>query len=290
MAYIQAENSKKPDVAANGGTGTDGNTTDGGISSQYVTALLVGLLIILALILIVLALVVSVLTRYLNDRPDLDEDDREIINQKFDLIGALKSKAFLGLATFLFIAIAGKLLLDGVYGIGVSQGYAPKQPISFSHKLHAGQYQIDCNYCHTGVRKTRSASIPSANICMNCHNTIRTESPEIKKIYAAIENDEPIQWIRVHNLPDLAYFNHSQHVKVGGLECETCHGQIKEMETVQQYAPLTMGWCINCHRQTAVNAKGNAYYDKLIEFHNKKGNKAMKVEDIGGLECSKCHY
>ena len=125
---------------------------------------------------------------------------------------------------------------------------------------------------------------------MNCHNQIRQESPEIQKIFKAISTGKPIEWVRVHNLPDLAYFNHSQHTNVGGLECQQCHGPIEKMEVVQQYSPLTMGWCINCHRETAVNGKGNAYYDNLMAIHNKSSKEPMKVKDIGGLECSKCHY
>jgi hypothetical protein len=185
-----------------------------------------------------------------------------------------------------FISKAG---YDKVYGIGIAQGYAPKQPIAFSHKLHAGMYEIDCNYCHVQVTKGKQAMIPSVNICMNCHNAIKTESPEIKKIWRAVQTGKPIEWVRVHNLPDLAYFNHAQHVKVGGLECQSCHGAIQNMEVVQQHSTLTMGWCINCHRQTAVNAKGNAYYDKLVQLHVDSKD-ALKVKDIGGLECAKCHY
>ena len=156
---------------------------------------------------------------------------------------------------------------------GVQQGYQPTQPIAFSHEIHAGQYEIECQYCHTGVMISKSANIPSANICMNCHTAIKTESKEIAKIYKAIDYDpetgeygdnvKPIEWVRVHNLPDLAYFNHSQHVNVGEIECQTCHGPIEEMAVVKQWSTLTMGWCINCHRETKVNAKGNAYYDQL---------------------------
>jgi hypothetical protein len=138
------------------------------------------------------------------------------------------------------------------------------------------------------VYKGKSASIPSANICMNCHNAIQTSSPQIQKIYTAIEKDTPIEWVRVHNLPDFAYFNHSQHTNVGGVECQTCHGQIQTMEVVQQVSPLTMGWCIDCHRETTVNTEGNDYYDKLLALHNSK--EPLKVGNIGGLECSKCHY
>ena len=127
---------------------------------------------------------------------------------------------------------------------------------------------------------------------MNCHGQIlkgtNTGTAEIEKIYAAIENDQPIQWVRIHNLPDLAYFNHAQHVEVGNLECQTCHGEIQEMEVVQQHSILTMGWCVDCHRTQEVNTRDNAYYDKLVELHDSP--EPMTVEDIGGLECAKCHY
>jgi hypothetical protein len=144
------------------------------------------------------------------------------------------------------------------------------------------------------VMKGKSATIPSVNICWNCHNQIRegtlTGTGEIAKIVKAVETNTPIEWVRIHNLPDLAYFNHAQHVNVGGQECQTCHGPVETMDVVQQHSLLTMGWCIDCHRKTDVNAKGNQYYDNLVELHksSKKGN--MKVEDIGGLECAKCHY
>jgi len=304
LGYIKAEaaapaQADAPAVAAEGGEVVAQG--GGGIPSGYLTAIIVGLLVILVLILLVLVLIISVLTRFLNQKQDLDEADREIINQKVDAQKIVKSRPFIGIMLFIFMAIVVKLVLDGLYSVGVQQGYQPKQPIAFSHSLHAGQYEIECQYCHTGVMKAKSANIPSANICMNCHQQIKTESPEIQKIYAAIDfdpetqtygnNKKPIEWVRIHNLPDLAYFNHAQHVNVGGLECQTCHGQIQEMEVVYQESTLTMGWCINCHRETQVNAEGNAYYDKLLELHNSENPKEpMKVEDIGGLECSKCHY
>lgn len=269
--------------------------------SQYLTIILVGLLVILVLILLVLVLIISVLTRFLNQREDLDDEDKEILTQKVDVQNVVKSKPFIGISLFLFLAIALKLVIDGLYSVGIQQGYQPKQPIAFSHALHAGQYEIECQYCHTGVMKGKSANIPSANICMNCHQQIKPESPEIQKIYAAIDfdpdtqtygnNKKPIEWVRIHNLPDLAYFNHAQHVNVGGLECQTCHGAIEEMEVVYQHSKLTMGWCINCHRETQVNADGNDYYDKLLELHESANpGEPLKVENIGGLECSKCHY
>ena len=191
-------------------------------------------------------------------------------------------------------ALGFKAVINGLYSVGVQQGYAPKQPIAFSHKIHAGQYEIDCKYCHVGVMKNKSATIPSVNICMNCHNQIKTGTitgdAEIGKIVKAYETNKPIEWVRIHNLPDLAYFNHAQHVNVAGVECQTCHGPIETMDVVRQHSLLTMGWCIDCHRKTDVNTKGNAYYDNLVEIHNQSKKTPMKVEDIGGLECSKCHY
>ena len=209
---------------------------------------------------------------------------------KTGLSSAVNNPTLRSVVIWLFLLVATKETIDGAYGIGIQKGYAPKQPIAYSHKLHAGQYKIDCNYCHTGANKGKSATIPAANICMNCHGVIKKESPEIQKIYKAIEQDQPIEWIRVHNLPDLAYFNHAQHVNVGNLECQTCHGEIQKMEVVEQRSSLTMGWCIDCHRRTEVNTKDNAYYDKLVALHRKESSEPLKVANIGGLECSKCHY
>ncbi|HNP19654.1 MAG TPA: c-type cytochrome [Fulvivirga sp.] len=292
LGYIKQETEKGPAVAAVVSTGGgDANASgDAGVPAIYIDAILIGLIIVLVLILVVLVLITTILRKYLNQRDDLDDADREIVNPTFSFDLLVKSKPFIFIVTFLFVAIAFKVVINNLYAVGVQKNYAPKQPIAFSHKIHAGTYEIDCNYCHTGVNKSKNANIPSPNICMNCHGSIKTESPEIQKIYAAIENDKPIEWIRVHNLPDLAYFNHSQHVVVGGIECQTCHGPIEEMDVVKQASLLTMGWCIDCHRQTDVNTKDNGYYDNLVELHKEESKSALKVEDIGGLECSKCHY
>jgi len=303
LAYLKVESKKEvvPEqpVASAGGSNMAGSS-EGSVSSSYLTAVLIVLIVVLVLILVVLGLIVSILTKYLKDQKDLDTADIEIVEEKTDFQKIFKSDFVIGSVVFVFTALLLKTLIDGAFSIGVQQGYQPTQPIAFSHVLHAGQYENDSQSCHTGVRDAKSANIPSPNICMNCHSAIKTESPEIQKIYAAIdydpssgeygENTKPIEWVRIHNLPDLAYFNHSQHVKVGGLECETCHGPIQEMPVVYQYSTLTMGWCINCHRETDVNTKGNDYYTNLVELHKETSKEPLKVEDIGGLECSKCHY
>ena len=299
LAYIQAETVKGPPVEAVATTTATAEEGDS-VSSSYLTAIIIILVVVLLLALVALVIAVNTLTKYLKERKDLGEEEQELVNQSFDVLAFFKSNSFAGLVVFLFTVLILKTLIDGAFTIGVQQGYQPTQPIAFSHEIHAGQYEIDCQYCHTGVRKSKSANIPSPNICMNCHTQVKTESEEIQKIYAAIDynpdtktygtNTKPIEWIRVHNLPDLAYFNHSQHVEVGGLECQTCHGPIEEMEVVYQHANLTMGWCINCHRETNVNTKGNDYYNKLVKLHSEQSKEPMKVEDIGGLECAKCHY
>ncbi len=213
------------------------------------------------------------------------------------------------LLSILALIVLGYYTVGSATALGRQKGYQPKQPIKFSHQLHAGVHEIECQYCHSGAGKGKSAVIPSANVCMNCHKAV-SEGPkygtaEIAKIYDAVgwdaenqkykENyvEKPIEWIRIHNLPDHVYFSHAQHVNAGGVECQTCHGEIQEMEVVEQHSSLGMGWCINCHRQTEVNFKGNDYYNVYEEFHkdlkNDKINK-VTVEDIGGLECQKCHY
>lgn len=210
--------------------------------------------------------------------------------------------------------------------LGAQIGYAPDQPIKFSHKLHAGQYGIDCQYCHTGVEKSKNANIPSANICMNCHTVVQNGpkygTEEISKIYAAIGYDtgtgsytgeeKPIEWVRIHNLPDHVSFNHKQHVVAGNLDCENCHGNVREMEVVQQVSTLEMGWCINCHRETEVMIDNNYYQEHFHQVFKDdyaafikdnpekaeevtmgdfiKNHKKYTVGDLGGLECQRCHY
>lgn len=258
----------------------------------------------------ILFFLVFLLTRVKNTLKAVKGDPTSSIAEDADRITrtALQNPKITTLLTILIAIVFLQQLYLGLMEIGLKQSYQPDQPIKFSHKLHAGDNQIDCNYCHYGARKGKHSNIPSASICMNCHMNI-SEGPkygatEIAKIYDAVgwdaENVEyienydvkPIKWIRIHNLPDLAYFNHSQHVTAGQVACETCHGEVKEMEEVYQYSPLTMGWCINCHRETKVKVESNEYYTEMHEkLKEKFGDDAeITVEMIGGLECGKCHY
>jgi hypothetical protein len=209
-----------------------------------------------------------------------------------------------------FTVVAGLVGFDyGNKEVGVQQGYAPTQPINYSHELHAGKYKINCLYCHSGADKSKQATIPSASTCMNCHMHVTASknydgkvSPEIQKIYNAVGWDAdkkaydptkpqtPIKWVRIHNLPDLAYFNHAQHVKVGKVECQACHGPIETMKVVSQQSSLQMGWCINCHREAKVDVANNDYYQKLHDDLKAQGKSYATVANVGGLECGKCHY
>ena len=206
-----------------------------------------------------------------------------------------------------FVIVSLKFVFDLLMGVGVTTNYMPEQPIAFSHKIHAGINGVDCNYCHTSARHSKHSSIPSADLCMNCHTYINEGSvsgtKEIAKIYDAIGFDpetrtyiegyqqKPIKWVRIHNLPDHAYFNHSQHVVAGGLECQDCHGPVEEMDVLYQHAELTMGWCIDCHRETEVKMEGNNYYTHLHEqLKEKYKGQPITVDKMGGIECGKCHY
>jgi hypothetical protein len=213
------------------------------------------------------------------------------------------------LVSLLFMVVFGLLGFDyGNKEIGVQKGYAPVQPINYSHELHAGTYKINCLYCHSGADKGKQASIPSASTCMNCHMHVQAKkedgkvSPEIQKIYNAVGWDAekrmydpskpktPIKWVRIHNLPDHAYFNHAQHVKIGKVECQACHGPIETMKVVSQQRSLQMGWCINCHREANVDVANNDYYEKLHANLKTEGQASITVAQNGGLECGKCHY
>ena len=229
---------------------------------------------------------------------------------------AYVNNQFLLLVTAIFFMLSSAYFVYGYFmQIGIDQGYQPIQPIHYSHKIHAGDNGIDCKYCHSSARVSKHSGIPSLNVCMNCHKSIYEVAPstateeyskefydaEIQKLYDAVGWDDeaqqytgktkPVKWVRIHNLPDFAYFNHSQHVSVAGIECQTCHGPVEEMEIMYQHSPLTMGWCINCHRETNVKVEDNGYYEKIHEALSKKyGVDKLTAAQMGGLECGKCHY
>jgi Cytochrome c7 and related cytochrome c len=126
-------------------------------------------------------------------------------------------------------------------------GYRPDQPVKFSHKLHAGDIGMDCRYCHTNVEVAEHANIPSTETCMNCHTLLGIDNPKVQPVRESWNTGEPIEWVRVHMLPDYAYFNHGAHVRVG-VGCMECHGNVRQMEVVQQAERLSMSWCLECHR------------------------------------------
>ena len=243
-----------------------------------------------------------------------------LMGQTAELWQGIKQNTFLKVLTVIFGALVAAYFLFGtLFKVGVDEGYQPIQPIAFSHKIHAGDNKIDCQYCHSSAKHSKTSGIPSVNVCMNCHKNISEVADdtkvvmddhtlvkadldkEIAKIYEAAGwdadkleytgNTKPVKWVRVHNLPDFAYFNHSQHVTVGGIACQKCHGPVEEMEEVYQYSPLTMGWCIDCHKATKVDLKGNEYYAKIHEDLAKKyGVEQVTIAQLGGKECGKCHY
>ncbi|MHB1177652.1 MAG: cytochrome c3 family protein [Daejeonella sp.] len=310
LAYVKTEATKPAadPKAAGGAAAADGQS--GGISNFMIFGL-IAVIIIAFLVMVVLNRVTSTLERVILQKQGLLVEEEAPVEPK-DNFAALKrlgkNKKFILFIVLLSVILLGSAGWMGMWETGVHTGYQPVQPIKFSHQLHAGLNKIDCQYCHTGAFTSKNASIPSLNVCMNCHNYVTASekydgktSPEIQKIYHALDynettkkygnNTRPVEWIRIHNLPDLAYFNHSQHVSVAGIECQKCHGPIQTMEEIYQYSPLTMKWCINCHKETAVNHKDNPYYDRLIAAHDKlkKGEKVTAAV-LGGLECSKCHY
>ena len=235
-----------------------------------------------------------------------------------------RNKVFIAIAAILVFIFAGYFIVNSGIEMGRQTNYMPEQPIFYSHKVHAGVNQINCLYCHSGAEQSKHAMVPSTNVCMNCHKQINEYTgeqlynlegdeidgtAEIQKLYEyagwnpskkEYNRDEegnilatPIEWTKIHNLPDHVYFNHSQHVAVGKVQCQQCHGEIHDMDEVYQFAPLSMGWCINCHRQTEVQFANNDYYSIFEKYHEEIKNgerERVTVNDIGGTECQKCHY
>lgn len=297
MAYIK--NPPPPPPGSIGPTGPGpGHEPEPSIS-------IVTILFVSAIILLTLVLVLGGVKRHLQDA----------VNAKKGLppsepVGLVKWASQNKRLTALIVIILGVVCVRAIYiglmNVGVYNAYKPEQPIKFSHQVHSGKLQINCVYCHSGAEKGRVAGVPSANVCMNCHKAVKegpeTGTAEIAKIYEAVgwdpakgvytKPEKPLKWIRVHNLPDFAYFNHSQHVVVGKQDCKNCHGDVATMVEAEQVSPLTMGWCIDCHRKTEVPGMvGNPYYVQLHEkLKEKYKGKPITVEKMGGMDCIKCHY
>lgn len=299
LVYTQ-EGSKPKEETVAGGEEVAVKTVEPESDNTVLLVILAGILLFL---IVLLARVKNTLKQIQGEPTSSILEDANLITRT-----ALKNPRILTVLTIVVAVVLLQQLYAGLMSVNIEQGYQPEQPIKFSHKLHSGENQINCSYCHYGARKSKHSNIPSAGVCMNCHMQIQ-EGPkygkeEIAKIYAAVGWDpetysyiedyetKPIKWVRIHKLPDLAYFNHAQHVTAGGLQCQTCHGPIQEMEEVYQYSSLTMGWCINCHRQTEVQVESNDYYTEMhARLKEKYGEDAeITVEMIGGLECGKCHY
>ena len=269
----------------------------------------------LALLFMLLAMGLVLVNKTLRRFAEANNIEIAEATQRKSIWKAFVQNQFLMLVTaILFLLVSTYFAYGYLMQVGVDQGYQPVQPIHFSHKIHAGDNGIDCKYCHSSARVSKTSGIPSLNVCMNCHKSVYEYNGEvtaeydkdfydgeIKKLYAAAGWDDadqqytgetqPVKWVRIHNLPDFAYFNHSQHVSVAGIECQTCHGPVEEMEIMYQYSPLTMGWCINCHRETNVKVQDNEYYTKIHEQLSKKyGVDQLTAAQMGGLECGKCHY
>ncbi len=173
-------------------------------------------------------------------------------------------------------------------------GYAPKQPIEYSHKLHVGELGLDCQYCHTEVGNSKQANIPPTETCMNCHGQIDSQKPEeIQKIRDSWESGEPIEWVRVHNLPDYSYFNHAAHVNVG-VGCESCHGRIDRMDVVFQKEPLSMSWCLDCHRNPEQYLRPVEEVTTMgyqVENQIEKGRELVAKHNVSPpTDCQSCHY
>ena len=308
LKYI--ETYPDPATAKNG---SPNNAPSAGEESD--STLLYGILtLILAVIMLVLLQVNSNLKKLSDDKSGVPSHEP---------IPFYRNKVYITLLVLVLFVVGGYYVVQGAIGLGRQKDYQPEQPIFYSHKVHAGTNQISCLYCHGGAWDSKMAGVPSLNVCMNCHAAINDYkgealhreddkevdgTAEIQKLYSYTGYDpkagkytEPgkqIEWVKIHNLPDHVYFNHSQHIRAGKVQCQTCHGSITQMNEVKQFSELSMGWCINCHRTTKVNfpdsaGNGNKFYSIYEKFnHNLATGKmdSVTVENIGGTECQKCHY
>ena len=315
LAYIDAKYTGKADRAAAGAAGATGAAAPKASDSQ--NTLIFGIItLVLALVAVLLVFLNNNLTKVVRDTQDV---------KPLPDVPFYRNKTYIATVAILLFIFGGYLTTKALININRQIDYEPTQPIFYSHKVHAGINQISCLYCHGNAWDSKTAAIPSTNVCMNCHKTIQKYNgeplfdsrgnqvdgtAEIQKMYkfAGFDPSNPdawdptkaqaIPWVKIHNLPDHVYFNHSQHVRVGNVQCQTCHGEITAMDEVKQFSELSMGWCVNCHRQTKVNfnvdsTSGNKFYSIYEKFHNdiKSGKMdSVTVKDIGGLECQKCHY
>lgn len=294
----------KPPVTPTPAASTQGASTEGNNSLLF------------GIITLVLAFVALILLQVNSNLRKLADEKEGVVSP--EPVAFWKNKTYLAFAAVILFILAGVYISKGAVNLGRSENYEPVQPIYYSHKVHAGVNQINCLYCHGGAQEGKHANIPSVNVCMNCHMGINeykgeplyaadgTEingTAEIKKLYEYAgftpgkpwdpSKAKPIEWIKIHNLPDHVYFNHAQHVKAGQVACQTCHGEIQNMGEVYQFSNLSMGWCVNCHRETKVQFKDNGFYSIYEKFHeDMKSGKldSVTVEKIGGTECQKCHY
>ena len=286
--------------------------TSGSVSTDIVLAILI---LILCILLTMLFMVNKTLKAIAIKNGVKFEDSKPLFKVPIWKL-FIKNQFLVFCSVVAFLLSSAYFAYGWMMQIGIDQGYMPVQPIHYSHKIHSGANQIECQYCHSSVRSSKHSGIPSLNVCMNCHQNIAEYNGEedlekgytkdfytneIKKLYKAVGWDEesrvytgdtePVKWVRIHNLPDFVYFNHSQHVNVAGIDCKECHGPIEEMEIVYQHSSLTMGWCINCHRESDIKVNSNEYYTKIHEELSKKyGVEKLTVAQMGGLECGKCHY
>jgi hypothetical protein len=300
---------KAEPVAATTAAPPGTNTNQGGISNDVI---LLALSAVMLMLIVMLYLVNNILVKIAKAN-GIEVAEKQ---KSTPIWKAFAQNQFLVLVSAILLMLASAYFVYGyLMQIGVDQDYEPVQPIHYSHRIHAGSNGINCKYCHSAARVSKNAGIPSLNVCMNCHKNINEVSDttataeyskafydgEIQKLYTAVGWDvatqkytgktQPVKWVRIHNLPDFVYFNHSQHVTVAGIECQTCHGPVQTYEIQKQFAPLTMGWCISCHRKTEVKMEGNEYYTKIHEELSKKyGVTKLTAAQMGGLECGKCHY
>ena len=275
--------------------------------------------LIFGLLTLILAVVSLILLQVNSNLKRLSDDKAGIPGA--NPVPFYRNKAYIAFIAIILFIIGGYMTTKGAMDLGRSKDYQPEQPIYYSHTVHAGVNQINCQYCHTGTYQGKQATLPSVNVCMNCHLAINEYkgaplvrengdvvdgTAEIKKLYKYAgftegqpwdpANAKPIEWLRIHNLPDHVYFNHAQHVNAGQVACQQCHGEIQKMGEVKQFSDLSMGWCINCHRNSEVQFKDNGFYSIYEKFHAdlKSGKidsaKGITVEKIGGTECQKCHY